>query len=107
MGISQQLVSNAKKRLLTSPAGLGVPSPRRSLVPAKVPATLVPPAPGQLTGKALAVSFLAIRTGYALKREPSARQSANLHDATIQNQPRRWPSRHAQRQVRGNDLAAI
>lgn len=30
--------------------------PRRSLVPDKVPATHVPPAPGQLTGEALAVS---------------------------------------------------
>jgi hypothetical protein len=63
---------------------------------------LVSPAPGQLTGEALAVSFLAIRTGYALDREPSARQSANLHDTTIQNQLRHWPSRHAQRQVRGD-----
>jgi hypothetical protein len=55
-----------------------VPSPRRSLVPAKVPATLVPPAPGQLTGDTLAGCHFWLLTG-----EPLARQSANLHDTTI------------------------
>jgi hypothetical protein len=89
-------------------AGLwGVPSPTPPAGARQSPRYPCATSTGQLTGEALAVSFLAIRTGYALDREPSARQSANPDDTTIQNQPRRWPSRHAQRQVRGNDLAAI
>jgi hypothetical protein len=40
----------------------------RTTPPAGARVTHVPPAPGQLTGEALAVSFLAIRTGYALDR---------------------------------------
>jgi hypothetical protein len=47
---------------------VGPTAPRRPLVPAKSPATRVPPAPGQPMGEALAVSFLTIRTGYALDR---------------------------------------
>jgi hypothetical protein len=40
---------------------------------------------GPTHGRRADVSFLAIRTGYALDEEPFALQSANLHDTTIQN----------------------